>query len=50
MVQATRLRDRALFYNLLLAIVIALASTTGPIIGEYFLNLSDIILLTLILI
>ena len=47
MVQTTRLRDRALFYGLLGAIVVAVGSITGPLIGKYSLKLSDIILLTL---
>ena len=45
--QITRLKDRSVFYGLLGAIVVALGSTTGPLIGKYGLNLSDIILLTL---
>ena len=48
MVQTTRLRDRSLFYGLLGAIVIAVGSIAGPLIGKYGLKLSDIILLTLL--
>ena len=43
--QITRLQDRPVFYGLLGAIVIALGSTTGPLIGKYDLKLFDIILL-----
>ena len=44
--QTTRLRDRSVFYGLLGAIVIALGSTTGPLIGKYGLKFFNIILLT----